>query len=70
MSRPANRPFCGVCATCFIKNGATSAGRTRWRSPACGASTIKHRGDITRNADLWKAPAVLRHSFETSSMYA
>lgn len=35
-----------------MKNGTTSAGRTRWRCRTCGASTTQHRPDITRHAQL------------------
>lgn len=35
-----------------MKNGTTSAGRTRWRCRTCGASTTQHRPDITRRAQL------------------
>lgn len=34
------------------KSGTTSAGRTRWRCPDCGASTTKTRPDITRTAEM------------------
>ncbi|MGQ7785744.1 transposase-like zinc-binding domain-containing protein, partial [Nesterenkonia sp. K-15-9-6] len=31
MTPPSNQPVCGVCGTKLVKNGKTSAGRTRWR---------------------------------------
>lgn len=36
----------------MVKNGVTSAGRTRWRCKPCGASSTQHRVDITRRAQL------------------
>ncbi|GAA1641378.1 MULTISPECIES: IS1249 family transposase [Brevibacterium] len=50
MSNPRNHPVCGVCATKLVKNGTTSAGRTRWRCKHCGASTTRARDDITRKS--------------------
>lgn len=47
-----NHPRCGVCGAKLVKNGTTSAGRTRWRCKACGASTVQRRGDVTRRAEL------------------
>lgn len=47
-----NHPRCGVCGTKLVKNGTTSAGRTRWRCKACGASTVRSRVDVTRRAQL------------------
>lgn len=35
-----------------MKNGTTSAGRTRWRCRTCGASSTQSRPDITRKAEL------------------
>lgn len=32
------------------RNGTTSKGTTRWRCKQCGASAVKHRGDITNAA--------------------
>ncbi|WCZ34998.1 hypothetical protein CIHUM_07935 [Corynebacterium ihumii] len=32
------------------RNGTTSKGTTRWRCKQCGASSVKHRGDITNVA--------------------
>lgn len=52
MSGTSNAPFCGVCASKLVKNGTTSAGRTRWRCRTCGASTTQSRPDITRKAEL------------------
>lgn len=34
MSLPRNHPTCGVCTHKLVKNGKTSAGRTRWRCKA------------------------------------
>ncbi|WP_420176105.1 IS1249 family transposase [Luteococcus sp. OSA5] len=47
-----NHPRCGVCGAKLVKNGRTTAGRTRWRCKTCGASTTRTRGDITRRAEL------------------
>lgn len=47
-----NYPLCGVCGAKMVKNGRTSAGRTRWRCRACGASSVQRRGDVTRRAQL------------------
>ncbi len=52
MSGPRNAPSCGVCGHKLVKNGTTSAGRTRWRCRTCGASTTRSRPDITRKAEL------------------
>ncbi|SMX77890.1 MULE transposase domain-containing protein [Brevibacterium sp. 239c] len=52
MSLPRNQPRCGVCTSKLVKNGKTSAGRTRWRCKHCGASTTKSRTDITRKAEF------------------
>lgn len=38
MARPGNQPRCEACADKLVKNGATSAGRTRWRCRRCAAS--------------------------------
>lgn len=35
-----------------MKNGKTSAGRTRWRCKTCGASTTQQRGDVTARAQV------------------
>ncbi|WP_416375677.1 transposase-like zinc-binding domain-containing protein, partial [Neomicrococcus lactis] len=32
----SHRPRCGVCDCVLVKNGKTSAGRTRWRCKSCG----------------------------------
>ncbi|MGW0018034.1 IS1249 family transposase [Rhodococcus sp. NPDC003382] len=52
MSATRNSPLCGVCGAKLVKNGTTTAGRTRWRCPTCGASTTRSRPDITRKAQL------------------
>ncbi|MFC0316485.1 IS1249 family transposase, partial [Gordonia phosphorivorans] len=52
MSGPRNSPPCGVCGRKLVKNGTTSAGRTRWRCKDCGASSTQKRPDITRKAEL------------------
>ncbi|MDL9935993.1 IS1249 family transposase [Gordonia sp. ABSL1-1] len=52
MSGPRNSPSCGVCGRKLVKNGSTSAGRTRWRCKTCGASFTQSRPDITRKAQL------------------
>jgi hypothetical protein len=52
MSGARNQPVCGVCGRKLVRNGTTSAGRTRWRCRSCGASTTQSRPDITRRAEL------------------
>lgn len=52
MSGSRNSPLCGVCGRKLVKNGTTSAGRTRWRCRNCGASSTQTRRDITRKAEL------------------
>lgn len=52
VSLPRNFPRCGVCSSKLVKNGKTSAGRTRWRCLACGASQVQDRVDITRRSQL------------------
>lgn len=52
MPNPRNHPRCGVCANKLVKNGKTTAGRTRWRCKHCGASTTQSRIDITRKAEF------------------
>lgn len=52
MSLPRNHPTCGVCTHKLVKNGKTSAGRTRWRCKTCGASTTQTRTDTTRKAEF------------------
>jgi len=47
-----NQPSCGVCGRKLVKNGSTSAGRTRWRCKHCGASSTQRRLDITRKAEF------------------
>jgi len=47
-----NSPRCGVCGSKLVKNGVTSAGRTRWRCKTCGSSTTQQRPDISRRGDL------------------
>src|SRR5690625_3117312 len=51
-SLPGNSPRCGVCGVKLVKNGRTSAGRTRWRCRDCGASTTQTRGDVTKRAEF------------------
>lgn len=34
------QPRCGVCGHKLVKNGQTSAGRTRWRCRACGRQAL------------------------------
>ncbi|MGY5319961.1 IS1249 family transposase [Neomicrococcus lactis] len=48
----SNRPRCGVCDRVLVKNGKTTAGRTRWRCLDCGASTTRTRSDVSRKAEL------------------
>ncbi|TXI51987.1 IS1249 family transposase [Mycolicibacter arupensis] len=52
MSGARNSPTCGVCGRKLVKNGVTSAGRTRWRCRTCGASSTQARSDITGKAQL------------------
>lgn len=47
-----NHPRCGVCSVKLVKNGTTSAGHTRWRCRACGASCVRSRADVTWRAQL------------------
>ena len=51
MKGACNQPVCGVCGWKLVKNGATSAGRTRWRCKSCGASTTQARPDVTAKAE-------------------
>nr|DAH36958.1 MAG TPA: putative DNA-binding protein [Caudoviricetes sp.] len=46
-----NQPVCGVCGWKLVKNGRTSAGRTRWRCKSCGASTTQTRSDVMAKAE-------------------
>ncbi|WP_425574503.1 IS1/IS1595 family N-terminal zinc-binding domain-containing protein, partial [Nesterenkonia aethiopica] len=52
MTPPSNQPVCGVYGTKLVKNGKTSAGRTRWRCKNCGASATQSRTDVTRRAEI------------------
>lgn len=52
MPPASNKPRCGVCDSKLVKNGKTSAGRTRWRCKHCGASSTQSRQDISRRAQL------------------
>ncbi|WP_328821738.1 IS1249 family transposase [Nesterenkonia haasae] len=52
MTPASNQPVCGVCGTKLVKNGKTSAGRTRWRCKGCGSSATQSRADVTRKAQL------------------
>ena len=52
MKKIDNRPRCGICANTLVKNGRTTAGRTRWRCKHCGASTTQSRPDITAKAQI------------------
>ena len=45
MTGACNQPLCGVCGSKLVKNGRTSAGRTRWRCHSRGASTTQRRPD-------------------------
>lgn len=50
MGRPASKRKCQVCGRLgLIRNGTTSAGKTRWRCTKCGASATRSRSD---QADL------------------
>lgn len=51
-NKSCNNPVCSVCGNKMVKNGKTSAKKTRWRCRACGASSIQHRQDITRKKQL------------------
>lgn len=46
------RRSCGVCGRKLKKNGTNSAGRSRWRCPDCGTSSLRRRPDVTRKADF------------------
>ena len=52
MANPKNAPRCGVCENKQVKNGKTSAGRTRWRCKQCGSSQVQSRVDVTRKAEF------------------
>ncbi|WP_271396320.1 IS1249 family transposase [Neomicrococcus lactis] len=52
MPATSHRPRCGVCDCVLVKNGKTSAGRTRWRCKSCGASQVRSRSDVTRKSEL------------------
>ena len=52
MAKVANQPLCDVCGNKQVKNGKTSAGRTRWRCKNCGASSTVSRPDITAKAQF------------------
>lgn len=47
-----NQPRCGVCGQKQVKNGKTSAGRTRWRCKQCGSSQVRHRADQRERSEL------------------
>ena len=47
-----HRRSCELCGRKLKKNGTNSAGRTRWRCPTCGTSTVRRRVDVTRKADF------------------
>jgi len=49
---PKNHPRCGVCAQKLVKNGSTSAGKTRWRCKSCGASSTQSRVDVSKRAEF------------------
>lgn len=49
---PKNHPRCGVCTKKLVKNGKTSAGRTRWRCKSCGASSTQSRVDVSKKAEF------------------
>ena len=51
MKGACNQPVCAVCGWKLVKNGSTSAGRTRWRCKSCGASTTQARPDVTAKAE-------------------
>lgn len=72
MSDPRNHPRCGVCTRKLVKNGKTTAGRTRWRCKTCGASTTQSRTAITRQAEFqtfqdWLTSSRARGDFASSS---
>ncbi|HJF14770.1 MAG TPA: IS256 family transposase, partial [Enteractinococcus helveticum] len=52
MKKLDNSPRCGICATKLVKNGKTSAGKTRWRCKHCGASTTQRRPDSVAKAQF------------------
>lgn len=52
VANPQNAPRCGVCEYKLVKNGKTSAGRTRWRCKNCGSSQVQTRSDVTRKAEF------------------
>ncbi|WP_425491425.1 transposase-like zinc-binding domain-containing protein [Brevibacterium renqingii] len=72
MPNPRNHPICGVCANKLVKNGKTSAGRTRWRCKHCGSSAIQTRTDSAKKADFtsfiaWLTSTQPRGDFATST---
>lgn len=52
MALPATRALCEVCTHRLVRNGTTSAGRTRWRCRHCGASSTRARHDVTAAAQM------------------
>ncbi|WP_209323989.1 IS1249 family transposase [Brevibacterium renqingii] len=72
MPNPRNHPICGVCANKLVKNGKTSAGRTRWRCKHCGSSATQTRTDSAKKADFtsfiaWLTSTQPRGDFATST---
>lgn len=68
MALPGNQPRCEVCTDKLVKNGTTSAGRTRWRCRRCGASKTQQRIDITARAEIrsfhrWVLSSDPQHQF-------
>lgn len=41
-----------VCGSRLVKNGRHRSGTQRWRCPECGASSVRHRPDVTRREQL------------------
>ena len=52
MTGASNNPCCGVCGFKLVKNGKTTAGRTRWRCKGCGSSQVQSRVDVTAKAQM------------------
>lgn len=41
-----------VCGSRLVKNGRHRSGTQRWRCPACGASSVRRRPDVSRREQL------------------
>lgn len=65
MARPKTKRKCVTCQSrAVVKNGTNSAGRTRYRCKACGASSTgqepalrRRKRQLTEHVDYWTSPA-------------